>query len=59
VSLAFDVTSELVIDRPRVDVAAYATDVDHATEWYENIKRVEWETTPPLAVGSPRAAERA
>ena len=51
-SPAVDVTSELVIDRPRVEVAAYATDADRATEWYENIKRVEWETSPPLAVGS-------
>ena len=51
-SPAVDVTSELVIDRPRAEVAAYAADVDHATEWYENIKRVEWETSPPLTVGS-------
>jgi hypothetical protein len=26
--------------------------VDNATEWYENIKAVEWETEPPLGVGS-------
>jgi hypothetical protein len=26
--------------------------VDNATRWYENIKAVEWETEPPLGVGS-------
>jgi uncharacterized membrane protein len=47
-----DVVTEIEIARPRADVAAYAADVDHATDWYENIKSVEWETSPPLAVGS-------
>jgi uncharacterized membrane protein len=47
-----DVLSEIVIDRPRAEVAAYATDVGNATEWYENIQRAEWVTAPPLAVGS-------
>ena len=26
--------------------------MDHTTEWYENIKAVEWKTEPPLRVGS-------
>lgn len=47
-----DVVTEIEIDRPRADVAAYASDPDNATSWYRNIKRVEWRTEPPLRVGS-------
>jgi uncharacterized protein YndB with AHSA1/START domain len=52
VSVAIDVETGIEIARPRADVAAYACDPDHATAWYENIKAVEWETPPPLAVGT-------
>jgi hypothetical protein len=47
-----DVRTEIVIDRPRAVVAAYATDPDNATAWYESIEAVDWETGPPLAVGT-------
>ena len=47
-----DVQTEAVIHRPRPEVASYATDPDHATAWYRNIKQVEWKSEPPLAVGS-------
>jgi len=50
--MAVDVACERVIPRPREEVAAYAADPDHTTEWYANIKAVEWETPRPLAVGS-------
>jgi uncharacterized membrane protein len=47
-----DVVSEVEIDRPRAEVAAYASDPDNARSWYQNIKDVEWRSTPPLDVGS-------
>ncbi|HEY1366777.1 MAG TPA: SRPBCC family protein [Gaiellaceae bacterium] len=47
-----DVETEIEIQRPRSEVAAYASDPDHATAWYENIEAVEWESAPPVEVGS-------
>jgi uncharacterized membrane protein len=47
-----DVVTEIVIDRPREQVAAYAADPSHAPDWYVNIDSVEWRTPPPLHVGS-------
>jgi uncharacterized membrane protein len=50
--VAVDVVTEIEIARPRGEVAAYAADIDTTTEWYENIKVVEWQTERPLRVGS-------
>jgi len=52
-----DVTTEIDIDRPRTEVAAFAADPDNATAWYANIKSVRWETPKPVRVGSRVAFE--
>ncbi len=50
--MAVDVLTDVVIDRPRSEVAAYVADPSHAPEWYVNILSVDWKTEPPVAVGS-------
>ena len=47
-----DIHTEIEIDRPRGEVAAYAANPDNTTAWYQNIQAIEWETAPPLGVGS-------
>jgi uncharacterized membrane protein len=50
--VSVDVTTSIVIDRPRAEVFAYAGDLDRTASWYRNITSVEWLTQKPLAVGS-------
>jgi hypothetical protein len=47
-----DIETEIEIDRPRSEVATYASDPDNATRWYKNIKAIEWQSPRPVAVGS-------
>lgn len=47
-----DVLTEITINRPISQVSEYAANPDHAVEWYENIKSVEWKTPMPLTLGS-------
>ena len=47
-----DVTTEIDIDRPREEVAAFAADPDNTTRWYDDIKAVTWQTERPVRVGS-------
>ena len=50
--MAVDVLTEITIDRSCEEVAAFAGDPSRAPEWYVNIRSVEWQTEPPLRVGS-------
>jgi uncharacterized protein YndB with AHSA1/START domain len=50
--VAIDVLTEIEIDRPRTEVAAYAADPDNAPSWYDNIKRIEWESPKSVDVGA-------
>jgi ligand-binding SRPBCC domain-containing protein len=47
-----DVVTKIEISRPREEVVAFAADPAKATAWYKNIEAVEWETPPPVVVGS-------
>jgi hypothetical protein len=47
-----DVEVHTTIDRPRPAVAAYCCDPANVTAWYANIKAVQWETEPPVTLGS-------
>src|SRR5947207_15740988 len=50
--MSVDVFTEIVIERPRAEVASFASNPDNDPAWYVNIKSVEWESQPPLRVGS-------
>ena len=47
-----DVLTEIVVMKPRGQVAAYTSDPDNAPEWYVNIESVEWLTPKPVSKGS-------
>jgi polyketide cyclase/dehydrase/lipid transport protein len=50
--VSVDVTTSIVIARPRTEVSAFAVDPDRTSSWYRNISSVRWLTEKPLAVGT-------
>lgn len=50
--MSVDVSSQIIIARPRNDVALYSANPENAPAWYANITAVEWKTPPPVRVGS-------
>ncbi len=50
--MSLDVTTDLVIDRPRHVVAAYVIDPAHDPIWIGGIKEAEMLTPPPVAEGT-------
>ncbi len=50
--MSVDVEVETTILLSPAAVAAFAGDPTNATEWYTNITSVDWQTPPPVAVGS-------
>ncbi len=53
--MGVDVCVETVIESAPDLVAAFAGDPANAPQWYANIRSVEWQTPPPVAVGSRMA----
>ncbi|KGM45004.1 SRPBCC family protein [Neobacillus niacini] len=47
-----DVITEININRPISQVSEYASNPDHAPEWYVNIHSAEWRSPKPLSIGS-------
>jgi uncharacterized protein YndB with AHSA1/START domain len=50
--MAVDVQVETVIDSPPEQVVLFAGDPTNAPRWYANIRSINWQTPPPVAVGS-------
>ena len=50
--MSVDVRTEVLIARPRGEVATFAADPDNAPAWYVNIESVEWKSERPLRAGT-------
>ena len=52
IQVPVDVSTSIVINRPRAVVSDYAANPANVPDWYVNIKTVEWKTPPPVTIGS-------
>jgi hypothetical protein len=50
--MVVDVVTEIMINRPLDEVAAFSGDPSNAPEWYVKIKSVAWRTPATVQVGS-------
>ena len=50
--MSVDVTEAVVIERPVTEVAEFAGDPANAPTWYRRIESAEWQTEPPMMLGS-------
>ena len=50
--MSVDVLTEITIGRPPGVVADYAANPSNAPAWYANIESAQWQTEPPLRIGS-------
>lgn len=50
--MSVDVTATIVIERPIDEVAGYAGDPSNAPTWSRRINSAEWQTDPPITLGS-------
>ncbi len=50
--MSVDVLTEIIIERPRSQVANFSADPDNAPAWYVNIKSAEWRSERAVRVGA-------
>ncbi len=50
--MGVDVSTSIIIGRPRLEVSDFARDPNNAPEWYVNIESVGWVTEPVPEIGS-------
>lgn len=50
--MSVEVAVTAVIERPIGEVSAYAGDPSNAPTWYRRITSAEWQTDPPMTLGS-------
>jgi uncharacterized membrane protein len=47
-----NVVTDIIINSPREKVAQYASNPEHAPDWYVNIKSAEWQSEKTIMPGS-------